>query len=309
MRLCAPGALTLPTRCTASASAAALDLCKRLAFPEHLNYLNGNEQADPERLEVAKGLRSWRQALSTRVWGEIVTEVKKTDRLRRSSEYSNGLGYQMLLTDFKCPPGPYGPPGVPGLAGEHAPPGKPGESGADGIRVGVRRTNPRECFACPQGPRGPPGPDGPPGHPGRDGVNGYKGNNGRNGAPGNAGPRGEKGAPGIPGADGVPGTPGNTGYRGQGKPGPKGIPGIRGDYGVQGAFGMPGPCGPPGPAGKNGESGEDGPEGISGPPGPVGSDALYCPCPSRAQVVVVPSEQDRESLARSIIRRNAGRRL
>lgn len=26
------------------------------------------------------------QALSTRVWGEIVTEVKKTDRLRRSSE-------------------------------------------------------------------------------------------------------------------------------------------------------------------------------------------------------------------------------
>ncbi|KIH64297.1 hypothetical protein ANCDUO_05394 [Ancylostoma duodenale] len=50
----------------------------------------------------------------------------------------------------------------------------------------------------------------------------------------------------------------------------------------------------PGREGRPGEKGVDGFEGLSGPPGEPGPDAIYCRCPGRNQIGVLPSGKERE---------------
>eukprot|EP00080_Pristionchus_pacificus_P008064 PDM68084.1 collagen [Pristionchus pacificus] len=189
-----------------------------------------------------------------------------------------------------CPAGPPGPPGQAGHRGEDGRPGAPGRPGAKGIALAVTHSIPGGCIRCPPGRPGPrgqpghPGPAGQPGHPGRPGPPGNPGRGGGGrGRPGQPGPRGHDGKPGADGRPGVPGvnyTPGPAGRPGSaGRPGPPGPGGRPGGPGRPGNDGRPGGRGPNGHPGRPGQAGVPGSNGSDGLPG---SDAAYCPCPSRS---------------------------
>uniref|UniRef100_A0A7E4ZZA2 Col_cuticle_N domain-containing protein n=1 Tax=Panagrellus redivivus TaxID=6233 RepID=A0A7E4ZZA2_PANRE len=206
-----------------------------------------------------------------------------------------------VLPDFcQCTPLPQPncPPGPPGSAGEPGVPGTPGLQGPRGDDNTVTYapiicpTKDSACIKCPAGPKGPPGENGAPGQTGPIGSPGPVGKQGKKGRPGRRGPVGDIGSPGEPGKSGKPGPNGKDGEKGIGKPGPKGSngnPGRRGPPGFNGAAGdngSPGKFGLPGAAGKPGPKGENSQPGIRGSPGIPGSDAGYCPCPSRSAVFV-----------------------
>uniref|UniRef100_A0A158Q7B2 Col_cuticle_N domain-containing protein n=1 Tax=Elaeophora elaphi TaxID=1147741 RepID=A0A158Q7B2_9BILA len=79
---------------------------------------------------------------------------------------------------------------------------------------------------------------------------------------------------------GPEGKKGPTGQRG-----PEGPPGDDGKDGEDGPQGEPGSDGRPGTDGRDGKDGKPGAPGIAGMPG---KDAIYCPCPSRAQKAPAP---------------------
>uniref|UniRef100_A0A0N5B6Y6 Col_cuticle_N domain-containing protein n=1 Tax=Strongyloides papillosus TaxID=174720 RepID=A0A0N5B6Y6_STREA len=227
------------------------------------------------------------------IWNEIVGIYKIIDDnvvLRAKRQYDMGISFgRNFFPEMACLPGERGSPGLDGEDGIPGENGLDGAPGRDGNSVnqdgGVLK-----CQVCPPGPQGLPGIDGPPGPKGLSGPPGPPGPPGQPGAPGRMGIQGDPGPTGPPGKDGMPGRPGNCGIKYISNPGPPGPPGMQGKMGrsgkpgLKGSAGSPGPMGPPGLQGQPGKNGLNGIPGVQGLPGVIGSDAAYCPCPSRTTI-------------------------
>ncbi|KAI6212926.1 hypothetical protein M3Y94_00087400 [Aphelenchoides besseyi] len=232
-------------------------------------------------------------------WIGMLDHTKPMSRSERAAPFRNtmmgrnkrqGGQCNCQQSSSNCPAGPPGPPGAPGLPGDDGEAGEPGKAGGAGASQ-IGDVGHGGCIKCEAGPPGPPGADGPPGPAGPDGDAGAPGAPGQSGSPGPAGPAGDAGAPGNPGTPGQPGQKGQDGTRSTpipGPPGPSGAPGPAGPAGPNGESPQPGaagPAGPPGPPGQPGSEGQAGAPGQPGSAGQPGTDAAYCPCPSRTNAV------------------------
>ncbi|VIO92256.1 Cuticle collagen sqt-1, putative [Brugia malayi] len=220
-----------------------------------------------------------REAQSTNVYTEqlgVDTSVTREENVQKEN---------------LCPAGPPGPPGPNGMDGLDGLDGMDAPHGADMKDVYGQLQQYETCFYCPPGPIGQPGQPGRPGPRGMRGSRGPSGANGRDGQPGLPGQMGADGAPGPEGEEGRQGEPGTDAEKVVGVPGAKGIqgpegpPGEEGDIGEPGLPGLEGPPGERGAAGEKGDDGEQGEQGDHGEEGMPGSDAEYCPCPSRSIAV------------------------